>query len=139
MLELEDEYLRRHPQRTWQGSGRTGSDDNTDQRRDAKVRDLIHTLSSEVLALLDNAAQTPIASGVRDSKPAQAALLRAFAAAPDGRLHKLEAHHVARSLAPNAALVASLYKQNPPLLRAEGDYRLITDTGRAWLSNERNG
>ena len=33
-----------------------------------------------------------------------------------------------------ARLVASLYKHDPPLLRAEGDQRLITDAGRRWLA-----
>jgi hypothetical protein len=58
----------------------------------------------------------------------------AFAAAPDGRLQKLEAHQIARTVAPNARLVASLYKQDPPLFQANGDARLITDAGRAWLA-----
>jgi hypothetical protein len=46
----------------------------------------------------------------------------------------LEAHQIARSVAPNARLVASMYKHDPPLLRADGDQRVITDADRAWLS-----
>jgi hypothetical protein len=49
-------------------------------------------------------------------------------------LHKLEAHQIARTVASNARLVASLYKQDPPLLRTNGDERVITDAGRAWLA-----
>jgi hypothetical protein len=30
--------------------------------------------------------------------------------------------------------LADLYKQDPPLLRAEGDNRTITEAGRAWLA-----
>lgn len=48
------------------------------------------------------------------------------------RMLELEAHQVARSIAPNSRLVAELYKANPPLLRAEGDSRVLTDAGRAW-------
>lgn len=33
-----------------------------------------------------------------------------------------------------ARLLVSLYKHDPPLLRAEGDRRLITDTGHRWLA-----
>lgn len=102
MLELEDEYLRRHPQRTWQGSG--GAD-----------------------------GAGPPGLGL-EGDAAKAALLARFAAAPDGTMDKLEAHQVARAIAPNQRLVAELYKQDPPLLRAEGDYRIITEAGRDWLA-----
>ena len=76
----------------------------------------------------------PAADG-RDAGPekAQVELLRRFAAAPDGRLHKLEAHQIARQLAPDSHLVARLYRQDPPLLLAERDMRVLTDAGRAWL------
>ncbi|HTP16124.1 MAG TPA: DUF6158 family protein [Streptosporangiaceae bacterium] len=138
MLELEEEYLRRHPQRTWQGSGGAGTGGRAISAvaRDAHIRDLIRTLSSEVLALLDDQAGTAAAQAGAPAaaQDAQAKLLAAFAAAPGGALHKLEAHQVARQLAPNARLVASLYKQDPPLLRADGDQRIITDAGRAWLA-----
>ena len=101
MLELEDEYLRRHPQRTWQGSG---------------------------------GADSAPAARQLEGDAARVALLAKFAAAPDGTLDKLEAHQVARTIAPNQRLVAELYKQDPPLLRAEGDSRVITEAGRAWLA-----
>ena len=102
MLELEQEYLRRHPQRTWQGSG--GAD------------------------------SAPSAGAPLEGDAARAALLAKFDAAPDGTMDKLEAHQAARTIAPNQRLVAELYKQDPPLLRAEGDNRILTEAGRAWLS-----
>jgi hypothetical protein len=102
MLELEQEYLARHPQRTWQGSGGAGH------------------------SAIDPATTKPAT--------AQAKLLAAFAATSNGSLHKLEAHQIARTVSPNARLVAALYKQDPPLLRADGDFRTITDAGRAWLA-----
>ncbi len=134
MLELEQEYLRRHPQRTWQGSG-GDSDAASAVARDARIRDLVQTLTTEVLSLLDEKASTAQDSGTsEDPTAAKQQLLASFAAAPGGSLHKLEAHQIARGVAPNARLVASLYKQDPPLLQADGDMRTITDAGRAFLS-----
>jgi hypothetical protein len=131
MLELEQEYLRRHPQRTWQGSG--GETDAPS--RDDRIRDLVQTFSRAMTALLDEEATIPSDSNGqrRDPVQAQVALLRRFTEAPDGRLHKLEAHQLARQLAPDSHLVAQLYRQEPPLLQADRDVRVITDAGRAWL------
>jgi len=130
MLELEQEYLRRHPQRTWQGSG---GEDGTPSR-DERIRDLVQTFSRAITSLLDEqpAAAAP-SSGRRDPEQAQVELLRRFADAPDGRLHKLEAHQIARQIAPDSHLVAQLSRQDPPLLEADRDTRVITDAGRAWL------
>jgi hypothetical protein len=131
MLELEQEYLRRHPQRTWQGSG--GETDTPS--RDDRIRDLVQTFSRAITALLDEEATTSSAAGSprRDPVQAQVALLRRFTEVPDGRMHKLEAHQLARQLAPDSHLVAQLYRQDPPLLQADRDVRVITDAGRAWL------
>ncbi len=136
MLELEQEYLRRHPQRTWQGTGGADETAAAALARDARIRDLVRTLTNEVLSLLDDTAVGAGASTAAGEDPAAATgkLLAAFAAAPGGSLHKLEAHQIARTVAPNARLVASLYKQDPPLLRTDGDERVITDAGRAWLT-----
>jgi hypothetical protein len=130
MLELEQEYLRRHPQRTWQGSGGSAPA----QSRDERVRDLVQTFSRAVLAVLDEAPpeEPPVGQG-RDAVAATAALLRRFAEAPGGRMHKLEAHQIARQIAPDSHLVAQLYRSDPPLLAAERDARVLTDAGRAWL------
>jgi hypothetical protein len=130
MLELEQEYLRRHPQRTWQGSGGEAAAPS----RDDRIRDLVQTFSRAVTTILD---EEPDQRAADASTPgpdnAQAELLRRFAEAPDGRLHKLEAHQIARQLAPDSHLVARLYRQDPPLLLAERDMRVLTDAGRAWL------
>ena len=133
MLELEQEYLRRHPQRTWQGSG----GGTASPSRDDRIRDLVRTFSGAITALLD---EEPAAAGDgpgRDPEEAQAELLRRFAAAPGGRLHKLEAHQIARQLAPDSQLVARLYRQDPPLLQAERDMRVLTEAGRDWLARHR--
>jgi hypothetical protein len=133
MLELEQEYLRRHPQRTWQGTdGGAGT-----PSRDDRIRDLVQTFSRAVTSLLDEEPSPPStgAEDRRDPEEATAALLRRFADAPDGRLHKLEAHQIARQLTSDSHIVARLYRQDPPLLQAERDMRVITDAGRAWLES----
>ena len=130
MLELEQEYLRRHPQRTWQGSG----GDAGAPSRDDRIRDLVQTFSRAVTTLLDDEPAPSELTRRPDAEDAQAALLQRFAQAPGGRLHKLEAHQIARQLAPDNHLVARLYRSDPPLLQAEKDARVITDAGRAWLA-----
>lgn len=130
MLELEQEYLRRHPQRTWQGAG----GDTDTPSRDDRIRDLVQTFSRAITTLLDQEPAPARPHDRPDPTAAQAALLRRFAEAPDGRMHKLEAHQVARQLAPDNHLVARLYRSDPPLLQAEKDARVITEAGRAWLA-----
>jgi hypothetical protein len=122
MLELEQEYLRRHPQRTWQGSGGEAEAPS----RDDRIRDLVQTFSRAIIALLDEQPSAAPNTPSRNPVQAQVALLQRFAEAPDGRMHKLEAHQVARQLAPDSHLVAQLYRQDPPLLQAERDARVIT-------------
>lgn len=131
MLELEQEYLRRHPQRTWQGTDGGAAS----LSRDDRIRDLVQTFSRAVTTLLDEepSENAPAHEDRPDPDEATAALLRRFAEAPDGRMHKLEAHQIARQLTPDSHIVARLYRQDPPLLQAERDMRVITDAGRAWL------
>lgn len=135
MLELEQEYLRRHPQRTWQGSG----GEVASPSRDDRIRDLVQTFSRAITSLLDeepSVAAQP-AEAKRSPEDATTALLQRFAEAPDGRLHKLEAHQIARQLSPDSHLVARLYRQDPPLLQADRDMRVLTDAGRSWLERHR--
>ena len=130
MLELEQEYLRRHPQRTWQGTGGEAEA----PPRDDRIRDLVQTFSRAITALLDEPPASPAESAPRrDPVQAQVALLKRFSEAPGGRMDKLEAHQIARQLAPDSHLVAQLYRQDPPLLHADRDVRVITDAGRTWL------
>jgi hypothetical protein len=95
----------------------------------------VQTFSRAITALLDEEPPAAASAGTPrpDAVAAQAALLRRFAAAPGGRLHKLEAHQIARDLTSDSHLVARLYRQDPSLLQAERDMRVITDAGRAWL------
>lgn len=128
MLELEQEYLHRHPQRTWQG---TGGDAAPAAEPDptSRIRDLVHTFVREIDYLLGTPAET-------DEAPpgeAEAELLRRVAAAPGGRLHKLTAHQMAREVGAQPRAVARLYTAEQPLIAADGDSRVITEAGRAWL------
>lgn len=72
MLELEQQYLRRHPQRTWQGSGGGDGAVATTIAREARIRDLVHTLTTEVFSLLDATARAaPGAGAVADAETAK--------------------------------------------------------------------
>ena len=97
MLELEQEYLRRFPKRTWQGIEETEPQGG-------------------------------------DGDPV-VALLQRVADAPGGRLHKLEVHQVARLVGLERAALAQLYKEEPQLLATDKQDRVITDAGRARLTD----
>lgn len=132
MLELEQEYLRRHPKRTWQGRG--GDVGGIGIDRNLRVRQLMRSFTEQIEALLGDEPASSVAPsvGVEGTR----ALLERFAAAEDGRMHKLEAHQVARELGISPAAVAELYRHDPPLLATAGSERLLTDAGREWLAQQ---
>jgi hypothetical protein len=134
MLELEQEYLRRHPKRTWQGAAGEGAPAGVD--RVEQIRQLMRTFGAQMEGLLAELAEAQAAAGGGEAAPeaAEVRLLARFAEVPDGRMHKLEAHQAARELGMHAADVARLYKQEPPLLATAGAYRFLTDAGREWLA-----
>ncbi len=131
MLELEQEYLRRYPKRTWQGSGGAP----TDESQAAILRKAIASVIVQLQALLE-----PPSTGHGDTaRPAstgdpQKALLRAVAEAPGGRMNKLAMHQVAREVGLDRGALAKLYSAQPPLLITEKQDRVITDDGRAALA-----
>jgi Family of unknown function (DUF6158) len=135
MLELEQEYLRRHPKRTWQGAGggaAGGDSADSAAARDLRLRQLLRSFTEQIEALLGEEpepAAAPAGPGA-----AERALLERFAAADGGRLHKLEAHQVARALGVSPAAVAGLYRHDPPLLATSGPDRVLTDAGRDFLA-----
>jgi hypothetical protein len=133
MLELEQEYIRRHPKRTWQGVA--GSEaDATGLEPLERLRLELRGVMDQIDALLSGPTAVTEAGGKTNDPAATATeFLRRFAAADGGRLHKLEAHQVAREVGLPPGEVASLYKSDPALLRAEGDYRLLTAAGRRRL------
>jgi hypothetical protein len=130
MLELEQEYIRRHPKRTWQAVARS-EDDAAGLDPLSRLRLELRGVMNQIDALLSGPIALPDPSGTAsDRATAGAELLRRFAGADGGRLHKLEAHQLAREVGLSPVEVAELYKAEPPLLRAEGDYRGLTAEGR---------
>ena len=144
MLELEQEYLRRHPQRTWQGT----ADDETPVTvgdRIEQIQQVLRHFESEMSRLLTELTELTNAGDLTELTDAtrktagelptatEAKLLARYAEAPAGRLHKLEAHHAARELGLHPSRVAQLYRQDPPLLAVDGVYRFLTEDGRAAL------
>jgi hypothetical protein len=120
MLELEQEYLRRHPKRTWQGSG----DDPQVVDEATRLRLALRSLQRQVDAIL--------AEGI-DERPEDEAdprrvdeLLRKVAD-NGGRMHKLELHQAARELGISPAALARLYKGPGAKLRTERDQRVLVE------------
>jgi hypothetical protein len=133
MLELEQEYIRRHPKRTWQSVAPT-DDDAAGLDPLSRLRLELRGVMNQIDALLSGPITVPDPNGTnRDRTSASTELLRRFAAAADDRLHKLEAHQLAREVGLAPVEVAKLYKAELPLLRAEGDYRVLTEEGRRRL------
>jgi hypothetical protein len=125
MLELEQEYLRRHPKRTWQGSGGA-----PDQTSDVDVlRKALRGIVTQLEALLD---QEPVADGSRGPELADPglALLARVAAQQGGRMHKLEVHQAAREVGLDRSALARMYTADPPLLVTDHHDRVITRAGR---------
>ena len=125
MLELEREYVRRFPKRTWQGSGGApvGLQETAAAWRET-VQGVIRQL--ETLIALPDVKPEPAGPA---PDPARAFLVRIQEAG--GRLHKLEAHQAARESGLDRTGLAALYKADPPLIVTEGEYRVITAAGRA--------
>jgi hypothetical protein len=124
MLELEQEYLRRHPKRTWQGA----ADAPTEVDEATRLRVAVRGLVTQMEALLSSGEE--IAHTKDHDAQAELEVLRSVAAAADGRLHRLEVHQVARRAGISRAALAQMYRCDPPLLRAEGHDRVITEAGR---------
>ncbi len=129
MLELEQEYLRRHPKRTWQGSGGA-----PDQKSDVDVlRTALRGIVAQLEALVEREPPHDESSGPAPTDP-EVALLARIAKAPEGRMHKLEVHQAAREVGLERAALARLYTADPPLLVTEQQDRVITDAGRDRVS-----
>jgi hypothetical protein len=122
MLELEQEYLRRHPKRTWQGSG--GAPDGAVDVLKQALRGIVTQLE----ALLAHEPTIGETEGPEPADPADALLAR-IAAQPGGRMHRLEVHQAAREVGLERSALARMYTADPPLLVTEQQERLITDAG----------
>ncbi|MDQ4007301.1 MAG: DUF6158 family protein [Actinomycetota bacterium] len=124
MLELEQEYLRRHPKRTWQGA----ADEPIEVDEATRLRSAVRGLVTQMEALLGSGEE--IAHTPEHDERAERGLLEAVAAAPGGRMHRLEVHQAARRVGLSRPVLAQMYRSDPPLLRAEGHDRVVTEAGR---------
>jgi hypothetical protein len=124
MLELEGEYLRRHPQRTWQGT----VDAPREIDEATRLRLALRALSRQLDALL---ADSPEVTDPAIADPPAVRQLLTRVAQAGGRMHKLEIHQVARELGMSNLALASLYRGDPSLLAADRDERVLTEAGRA--------
>jgi hypothetical protein len=128
MLELEQEYLRRHPKRTWQGSGGAASDES----QLAVLRKALWGIVVQLEALIEPTPADP-AHPDPDIDP-MVALLRRVAAAEGGRMNKLEVHQLAREVGLDRAALARMYSGDDPWLRTDKQDRVITEAGRARIA-----
>ena len=129
MLELEQEYLRRYPKRTWQGSGGAAEPTDIDVLRTA-----LRGVVAQLEALLDSGNDATATPPVVTRDPV-AALLSRIADAPGSRMHKLEVHQLAREVGLERAALARLYTGSPPLLVTEHEERVLTEAGRERLAS----
>lgn len=128
MLELEEEYLRRHPKRTWQGVG--GEPVPVDEA--TRLRLALRSVARQIEALLAEPGEGSAGQGadrgqVRD-------LLRELARR-GGRVHKLELHQLSREFRIDPVSLAALYRGAEPVLATDRDERVLTDAGRDWAGS----
>lgn len=119
MLELEQEYLRRFPKRTWQGAG----DQPHEVDEATRLRLALRGLARQIESLLDTGA--PGQAGDENADPAAVQALVERLRTAGGRMHKLELHQLAREVGVSPAGLAGLYRGPAPVLLAERDERLL--------------
>lgn len=129
MLELEQEYVRRYPKRTWQGSGGAATEDS----ELVVLRKALRGILVQLEALLEPAAADSDAADVPAGEDPVTLLLRRVAEAPGGRMNKLEVHQLAREVGLERAALARLYTGDAPALATDKGDRVLTDAGRARL------
>jgi hypothetical protein len=120
MLELEQEYLRRHPKRTWQGTG----DDPQVVDEATRLRLALRGLQRQIDAILvEGVDERP----EDEADPDRLRQLLQRVADNGGRMHKLELHHAARELGVSPAALAKLYRGPQPALRTDRDQRILAE------------
>lgn len=124
MLELEQEYLRRFPKRTWQGS----SDSPQEVDEASRLRLALRGMARQIDSLLAEGDGDPVTAPT--PPPEQVSALLEHLVAAGGRMHKLELHQVAREFGISPVGLARLYKGQDAVLRAERDDRVLIATAR---------
>lgn len=131
MLALEQEYLRRHPKRTWQGSGGAAT-------KPVEAVELLQQALAGVIVQLQALAARKFTSPEDDALPVDdpaRALLEKLAHQPGGRMHKLELHQAARECGLSREALAAMYNQNQ-LLTTDRCNRVLTERGRDYLAQQ---
>ena len=118
MLELEHEYLRRHPKRTWQGTGDDPQEVDEATRLRLALRGLQHQIDAMLAEGVDGRPEG-------EADPAQVQQLLQRVADNGGRMHRLELHQAARELGISPVALAQLYRGANPVLRTERDQRVL--------------
>lgn len=118
MIELEQEYLRRHPKRTWQGTG----DDPQVVDEATRLRLALRSLQRQIDAILSEGLDERPED---EADPQKVQQLLERVADNGGRMHKLELHHAARELGISPAALAKLYRGSDAVLRTERDQRVL--------------
>lgn len=134
MIELEQEYLRRYPQRTWQGSGGA-------PQAPVDALEELKTALAGIVVQLQALSEHPLTIAPPDASgeaedPVEVLLTR-LAATPDGKMDKLELHQAARECGVSREVLASLYDPAAPLIVAEKADRVITERGREHVDRAR--
>jgi hypothetical protein len=118
MLELEQEYLRRHPKRTWQGTGADPQVVDEPTRLRLALRGLQRQIDAILAEGIDERPED-------EADPEKVRQLLQRVADNGGRMHRLELHQVARELGISPVALAQLYRGANPALRTERDQRVL--------------
>lgn len=132
MLALEQEYLRRHPKRTWQGSGGAAT-------KPVEAVKLLQQALAGVIVQLQALADHEFTGSGDDASPVEdpiGCLLTRLARAPGGRMHKLELHQAARECGLSREALAAMYNNRNQLLATDRSDRVLTTTGRKYLTQQ---
>jgi Family of unknown function (DUF6158) len=132
MLSLEQEYLRRHPKRTWQRSGGAAS-------VPMEAAEQLHRELAGVILQLMALAERPYEERADAQLPRVNDPIRCLlekVAERDGRMHKLELHQAARECGMRREVLATLYNGNHQLLAVDRSDRVLTVAGRDYLAGK---
>ncbi len=118
MLELEQEYLRRHPKRTWQGTGADPQVVDEPTRLRLALRGLQRQIDAILAEGIDERPED-------EADPEKLQQLLQRVADNGGRMHRLELHQVARELGISPVALAQLYRGVKPVLLTGRDQRVL--------------